>query len=889
MAVSEQTPYREYTANGSASSFALEFDCDNQDHLIVLVDDVEPVVGTWSLIGGAVVFGTAPINGKKITIQRNTPVLRSTNFQSFNNSFRPDVINKDLDRVWLRLQEEDVAKFLLNQLINMNYADLDEKGQNIRTELIDELTIQADELNQKIQTTASQLNNQIIQQGVSQQQLQNYYSFLQGQMANLSSEKNWVASLVVDASGKTQQQINNGLNSISELPSIGNLHHGLKISVKNYHSDGLGIGGDFVYASELSKNMHDGGYFIDPTKVFPTNWADRTQQDNWFNVKNLGTGVFVRIPTGYFNVEQWGVRADEVSEEDIALNAIIQSIPEGATLNMIDRKCTILVDAKKGSLAEPAAAWKINRKVTVLGTVGCTVKMKDFCTAWLNYTTVIDTVQITATDAKVLHLCVDPNADNHYQVASDGHKWWEAAPAPLVAKRPPHGIIVRCFSGQPNTKNVEVAYNFVTRPLTGVGAIGSGVGSDSQDFYDKKLAVGCVENAKIHSNSLYRCRGNDVMFVSGVINSVAYNNISENSYYHSSRMYSGCVGCSMWKNNAVYNYKKLEALYNSTDNGYYRTTDALHSLYKIQRSGIRLGSGYSDLIPNAGGNIRDSFISDCDLTYVGGLSSIIDEESTQGASTSLINVAFNCSIFNVKSYDSPFWAAVILNTPTESFSSPKGCSIKNNEYYRTRRSVVLQSDNSIFSDNKLSDCYNDPASFISVIRARQANPHITGNTIEFSTKQADGRAVIELETATKGFVDNNAVKNIRPQIVVTAANSEVFGSNASGKKIPLVAAYTPVAATNVNQIANNLLNISGTITATSAVVVLAALETKFRPAQDEYFDFIVITAGADTTVGERFIGKITTFGSLQIILGGKVNIGTVVFSKTYQSAFFQLT
>ena len=46
MAVSEQTPYIEYTANGITTSFALEFNCDNQDHLIVLVDDVEPVLGT---------------------------------------------------------------------------------------------------------------------------------------------------------------------------------------------------------------------------------------------------------------------------------------------------------------------------------------------------------------------------------------------------------------------------------------------------------------------------------------------------------------------------------------------------------------------------------------------------------------------------------------------------------------------------------------------------------------------------------------------------------------------------------------------------------------------------------------------------------------------------
>lgn len=213
MAVPEQIPYKEYVANGVTKVFSLEFDCKKQDHLIVKVDDAEPSVGSWSLSSGAVVFNTAPANGKKITIQRSTPVLRSTNFQSFNNSFRPETLNEDLDSVWLRLQEEEVSKFLLNQLINMNYEDLDEKGRNIRTELISELTTQANSFDQKIQTTANELNSQIIQQGVSQQQLQNYYSFLQSQMANLSSNKNWVASLIADASGKNQQEVNDGFDS----------------------------------------------------------------------------------------------------------------------------------------------------------------------------------------------------------------------------------------------------------------------------------------------------------------------------------------------------------------------------------------------------------------------------------------------------------------------------------------------------------------------------------------------------------------------------------------------------------------------------------------------------------------------------------------------------
>ena len=89
MAVQEQTPYQEITANGVTTSFVLDFDCENKDHLIVTLDGVEPPVGNWSLTGGSVVFTTAPANGALIVIQRNTPFSRSTDYQSYNNSFRP--------------------------------------------------------------------------------------------------------------------------------------------------------------------------------------------------------------------------------------------------------------------------------------------------------------------------------------------------------------------------------------------------------------------------------------------------------------------------------------------------------------------------------------------------------------------------------------------------------------------------------------------------------------------------------------------------------------------------------------------------------------------------------------------------------------------------------
>lgn len=124
MAVAEQTPYKEYIANGVTNSFPLEFDCDDQDHLIVTVNDIEIENGYWLLINGAVVFGSAPADQSKIIIQRNTPLERNTNYQTTNNSFRPQPVNKDFDRIWWKLQELWVQVTLLWAALNSKIAAL---------------------------------------------------------------------------------------------------------------------------------------------------------------------------------------------------------------------------------------------------------------------------------------------------------------------------------------------------------------------------------------------------------------------------------------------------------------------------------------------------------------------------------------------------------------------------------------------------------------------------------------------------------------------------------------------------------------------------------------------------------------------------------------------
>lgn len=186
MAVQEQTPYIEHIANGVTTSFSLEFECKDKEHLIVLVDNVEPNVGTWSLVNGAVVFGIAPADGKIISIQRNTPFRRDTNFQSYDNSLRPATINKDFDWIWYKLQELGVADWILGSRIDALKNYVDDRDDELRAYLMEEIR----------------------KQGVALDQLDDYYNYLMQRLAQIAVDKGWDSSFVVDASGETQQQVN---------------------------------------------------------------------------------------------------------------------------------------------------------------------------------------------------------------------------------------------------------------------------------------------------------------------------------------------------------------------------------------------------------------------------------------------------------------------------------------------------------------------------------------------------------------------------------------------------------------------------------------------------------------------------------------------------------
>ncbi|MCZ2457743.1 hypothetical protein OQI86_18710, partial [Acinetobacter baumannii] len=105
MSVPVQTPSKEYIANGTTTAFPLEFNCDKAEYLIVTLNGEEAPVGSWTLANDTVTFNVAPLNGVVVNLERNTPFQRTTNYQLYDNSFRPSAVNKDFNLIWWKLQE----------------------------------------------------------------------------------------------------------------------------------------------------------------------------------------------------------------------------------------------------------------------------------------------------------------------------------------------------------------------------------------------------------------------------------------------------------------------------------------------------------------------------------------------------------------------------------------------------------------------------------------------------------------------------------------------------------------------------------------------------------------------------------------------------------------
>lgn len=111
MTVENTNPIQHFTANGETTVFAISFAVEGKDNIKVTVNGSVVSVNDYSYdaLSKSVVFNAAPEDGAEVVVERVTSLDRSINYQTYDNSFRPETLNYDLDRIWRVLQEQNIV------------------------------------------------------------------------------------------------------------------------------------------------------------------------------------------------------------------------------------------------------------------------------------------------------------------------------------------------------------------------------------------------------------------------------------------------------------------------------------------------------------------------------------------------------------------------------------------------------------------------------------------------------------------------------------------------------------------------------------------------------------------------------------------------------------
>ncbi|WP_342052004.1 MULTISPECIES: hypothetical protein [unclassified Cupriavidus] len=109
MSVPDQPTIFIYTGNGVTTTFPYGCYILLTEDLVVAIDGVAQtsgftVNGVGSPTGGAVTFSAPPANGALVQIYREVAIERQTDYQR-NGDLRSETLNRDLDRIWMALQD----------------------------------------------------------------------------------------------------------------------------------------------------------------------------------------------------------------------------------------------------------------------------------------------------------------------------------------------------------------------------------------------------------------------------------------------------------------------------------------------------------------------------------------------------------------------------------------------------------------------------------------------------------------------------------------------------------------------------------------------------------------------------------------------------------------
>lgn len=277
MSVQEKIPYVSYIANGSTVKFNIPFDLHNAGYLVVTVDKMIPAVGGYivNLNDMSITFVTAPRSGAQVELYRDTKLKRDTNYQSYDNSFRPSSVNFDFDSIWQALQDQHmvdarIAARIREEIEQRRVADGLMQGQ-------------IEILNQVILSVFNDASSEYVANKLTE-----LHSLIQAAAAAAAGANGWTANLVAyhDIS---QKKINDGLESIAEMLAINSPQDGMRVDVKSYHAGfGFGFGGGTFIWDASSTAIANNGTVFSVSNISTGRWLRQLESKNNVSVKMFG-------------------------------------------------------------------------------------------------------------------------------------------------------------------------------------------------------------------------------------------------------------------------------------------------------------------------------------------------------------------------------------------------------------------------------------------------------------------------------------------------------------------------------------------------------------------------------------------------------------------------
>lgn len=731
-------------------------------------------------------FLTGPVaNGVTVRLLRHTDNDGMLNIYDGGGPFNRETLDENFNQLLFLSQEftEGIGLGDLQENLNMNghtifnladglnpgdAVNLGQLNKSIRTpETIPALPAAGDRIGKIL--TFDALGNPIVEFPAADSVLG-----LRSELANFTDPMEGAANVA---------RAIRHINSVVELKTVEGQYNGECVHLVQYFAGSVAEGGGLLFWDAASVVAPNDGTVFQVTGVPTGRW-----------VRKAGPAVFA---------EWFGIVGDGVTLEDAKLRAAYAAVPMGGTLFMPVRKITVLMDVPALQGRWPVAVNFNTPWTNVVGNHSCLFKLKDFVSAYSDYTgvTAISTFRASRSNVRIQGLNIDANADNHYEIVAGGFKQWEEMPS---GKRPPSGIIVAVDDNGANVDSVKVIDCVIYRPLQGVYIAGNlsivpGASLDEPTFFTKTLATNVVTNCEVDRCVVSYARGNDFINVSGTSDCRFTRCVSRNSMYHSFRHYAGVESCLVDSCAAYTNYTEIASRWNETDLGYWRTNDPASPDFKIQRSGYAIGATAAQTAANSG-NVRRCTMMNSTMWYnsntdigqsviAGG---IVDVTQATLASFFIWQVVNGPKMIGNVSYNSPFTALSFVNSilalnPTAQGVLFKDCTANNS----AREGIYTLGTGPVFDNCPTINCGVDGSGL--GIWYVQGGATITNcpRRWERTTPNAnDLIKFVEYGTAGRAFLSNNPVRGYTGIRINKLATDIVHGTDGGGVPLTLLAGWT---------------------------------------------------------------------------------------------------